>query len=1363
MRSFGIFVLLLLISLKAIYAQLQLQVTNQNNNLCYGDAGAKFTVTASGGTAPYLFSFDGGINYQSGDNNKPESKTYEKLRAGTYRVTVVDANRDRAIVSVNIGQGPPLTADVIIQDVTRCNAVNGQITINPFGGKPPYQFRRKDNFMNWTNNNVFDNLRMGEYNFEVRDGNGCITSVYGQVAPPIFLDARIGAVVNPDNCTTSNGSVTLIPPTTGSGNYQYRIASQWGAWQNSPIFTNLYSGEHRFEVRDLNNSCTQDVRFYLSYSNPLSGKAVVTNAPPCPMNATGTVEITATGGTPPYQFNFNNLGYSNTNVYTSLQKGMYRYAIQDANGCSFFGLVYIWNSGNDLRVNAMATDARCFQNDGTITANASGGTPPYQYQMENRGGFVNTNTFNNLPTGRYIIKVKDSGGCESSTWVQVKNPLRMTVDTLQMPTCYGMEGDGIIRVNASGSTGPYEYSIDQGANWQDENIFDNLGMESNYILMVRDVSNGSDKGCTAEFPFRFESPGFEIQRDIQAQSFCDTIRPKCDGTLGKIIIHARPSRFKYEYSLSYMNPQGELDSPNPRDWQTDSVFNNLEAGKTYYPFVRIRMCSPEDGKKYYPIGILRYANGTPIAKMDTVGDSLVRVNGIRFVANMRATFDISHLTTCGATDGRITVHARGTAPFQFSVNGGVYQSDSVLTGLPAGKQTIRVKDGTGCIQTFVREINTPTPFGFSVSATGVSRSGATDGKLFFDLTNGVAFPVTVHINDGLLLDNNNQERQLTQLSETLEQQPEGWYYVEVKDANGCIARDTAFIGIDRQGFDNKVSGFVFEDINNNGTRDPGENAIPDVMIYVLTPTGDRPVLYGSTDQFGFYSLSLKEGEWNIYARSPAYSTRSYPTQDYHTIRFTRPNQAQSGRDFGFYRDPNAQDVTVTVTNVGGLIRGRKARYMITRWNRGNKVMDGTVKFKNDPLVVLNPNQDFLPVNDGFNNGEYLWNYNNLRKGRFENITINGNLDPVGTNGTVVKCSASIDPTTGDMFQDNNINEDQTIIIAPLDPNIKIVQRENGSKADTIFQNETLIYTIFFQNLGNAPAHTVRIVDEFDEHFDMTTFETIASSFATPQVCYRGGVEDLTTFSPTSSTGKATVMWTMTGIDLPAKIVDEAGSIGFVKFRIKLRQDPKMECEYLLKNSMKIYFDYEEPVEPKQPALTLVNPKPTGEFTATPETLSVGEPVLIEPQTLKYYKEGQWFAPDARGTIPNIINSQTEKPFTVSYDTPGEKTITLKLKNDYCESELIEKKVYVVKGEVIPNTFTPNNDGINDFWEFQSPELERLQVSIFDRWGTKVYDTDGTEAKWDGKNCPTGNYFFHMEKTFRNGKKQQVSGSITLLR
>jgi len=1362
MRSLGLFMLLLFTTLGTAYAQLQLQVTNQNNNLCYGDAGAKFTVTASGGTAPYLFSFDGGVNYLSGDNNKPESKTYEKLPAGTYRVMVVDANRDRAIVSVSITQGDPFYASATATNVTRCGAYNGQVTINATGGKPPYQYREHNGWSSWVNSNVFPNLSIGEYRYDVRDANGCITTVVSYVAPPVYLNARIGAVVNPDNCTTSNGSITLIPPTTGSGNYQYRIASQWGGWQNDPDFNNLNTGSYRFEVRDLNNNCVQDVRFYLSYNNPLSGRAVVTNAPPCPMDATGTVELTASGGTPPYQFSFNNSGYSNTTVYGNLTKGPYTYRISDANGCSFWGIVNLWNSGNDLRLNLTATDARCFQNDGTITANASGGTPPYQYQIDERGGLVNSNVFNNLRTGQYDVKVQDSKGCVAWAWIQVKNPLRMSVDTLQMPTCYGREGDGSIRVNATGSPGPYEYSIDRGANWQDNNLFENLGMESYYTIMVRDVSNGNDKGCTAEFPFRFDSLIGGINSEILLLSSCDTIQPKCDGTPGKIIIHARPSRVKFEYSLSPYQRQGEFPTPTAKDWQTDSVFNNLEAGVTYYPHVRIRRCLQND-QNNFPIPIQKYADGTLINRVDTIMDSMRFVTGIRFNPKMRATFDISHLTTCGATDGRITVHARGTAPFQFSVNSGAFQADSVLSGLSAGMQTIQVKDGTGCIQTFVREIHTPTPFGFSVSATGVSRSGATDGKLFFDLTNGVAFPVTVRINNGLLLDNNNQERQLTQLSENLEQQPEGWYYVEVKDANGCIARDTAFIGIDRQGFDNDVSGFVFEDVNNNGTRDPGENAIPDVMIYVLSPTGDRPVLYGSTDQFGFYSLSLKEGEWNIYARGPAYSTRSYPAQDYHTIRFTRPNQDQSGRDFGFHRDPNAQDVTVTVTNVGGLIRSGKARYMITRWNRGNKVMDGTVKFKNDPLVILNPTQDFLPVNDGFNNGEYLWNYNNFRKGIFENITIYGNLDPAGTNGTPVGCSASIDPTTGDMFLPNNNNTDTTIITAPLDPNIKIVQRENGSKADTVFQDETLIYTIFFQNLGNAPAHTVRIVDEFDEHFDMTTFETIASSFATPQVSYRGGVEDLTTFSPTSSTSKVTVMWTMTGIDLPAKSVDEAGSIGFVKFRIKLRQDPKMECEYQLKNSMKIYFDYEEPVEPKQPALTLVNPKPTGEFTATPETLSVGEPVLVEPKTLKYYDGGEWSAPDARGTIPTITNSQTAKPFTVSYDTPGEKTITLKLKNDYCESDPIEKRVYVVKGDVMPNTFSPNNDGINDFWEIRSPELERLQVSIFDRWGTKVYDTDGTEAKWDGKNCPTGNYFFQMEKTFRNGKKQQVSGSITLLR
>ena len=55
----------------------------------------------------------------------------------------------------------------------------------------------------------------------------------------------------------------------------------------------------------------------------------------------------------------------------------------------------------------------------------------------------------------------------------------------------------------------------------------------------------------------------------------------------------------------------------------------------------------------------------------------------------------------------------------------------------------------------------------------------------------------------------------------------------------------------------------------------------------------------------------------------------------------------------------------------------------------------------------------------------------------------------------------------------------------------------------------------------------------------------------------------------------------------------------------------------------------------------------------------------------------------------------------------------------------------------PNAFTPNNDGINDFFEFYGSYPKSIRVKISNRWGQTVYESDQINFKWDGTNIQTG--------------------------
>jgi gliding motility-associated-like protein len=87
---------------------------------------------------------------------------------------------------------------------------------------------------------------------------------------------------------------------------------------------------------------------------------------------------------------------------------------------------------------------------------------------------------------------------------------------------------------------------------------------------------------------------------------------------------------------------------------------------------------------------------------------------------------------------------------------------------------------------------------------------------------------------------------------------------------------------------------------------------------------------------------------------------------------------------------------------------------------------------------------------------------------------------------------------------------------------------------------------------------------------------------------------------------------------------------------------------------------------------------------------------------------------------------------------------------------------------IPNVFTPNGDGLNDFFKIDFVNLESLDMSIYDRWGKFLYSTGDKNFQWNGtfngNPLPEGVYFYEMK--FKYGDDANIydeKGTITLLR
>jgi large repetitive protein len=123
----------------------------------------------------------------------------------------------------------------------------------------------------------------------------------------------------------------------------------------------------------------------------------------------------------------------------------------------------------------------------------------------------------------------------------------------------------------------------------------------------------------------------------------------------------------------------------------------------------------------------------------------------------------------------------------------------------------------------------------------------------------------------------------------------------------------------------------------------------------------------------------------------------------------------------------------------------------------------------------------------------------------------------------------------------------------------------------------------------------------------------------------------------------------------------------------------------------------------------------------------------------------------------------------SYLKEGEYEITLQVTDIYgCISE-VKKRIRVFDYFlVMPNAFTPNGDGLNDYFFPRFVNIESLEFWVLNKWGETIYYTDDLEANgWDGtvggKDAPPGNYVYKLSFKTLDGRLQNKTEVFLLLK
>ena len=443
------------------------------NVSCNGASDGSVDLTIGGGTPGYTYVWDNGAG----------TEDLSGVSAGTYNVTVTDANGCVIISSVSLTEPPVITETMTATIFTggwnvSCNgASDGSIDLSVNGGTPGYTY-------SWDNGAVTEDLSgvpVGAYSVVITDVNGCTLpgSITLSEPPVITVLAQVVSDYNGEDisCAGASDGVVMATVNGGTPGYVYVWTDAGGNVVSTlPNAGNLSAGVYTVTIMD-QNGCTTSTAVTVQSPAPLNTVSQVTTNYngediSCFGASDGGVTSTPSGGVAPYTYewtNSSNVLVSNTQSASGLLEGLYTVLITDANGCQFADQVTV-EEPEELQVNSTVTsdyngqDISCYNaTDGSATVVVAGGTGPFTYMWIDAGGqsVGSTQSVSGLGAGTYTVVVTDANGCQSTSTVVLSDPGPLFTDINTLTDYFGMpvscenNEDGTIEVVFGGGTPTY--------------------------------------------------------------------------------------------------------------------------------------------------------------------------------------------------------------------------------------------------------------------------------------------------------------------------------------------------------------------------------------------------------------------------------------------------------------------------------------------------------------------------------------------------------------------------------------------------------------------------------------------------------------------------------------------------------------------------------------------------------------------------------------------------------------------------------------------------------------------------------------------------------------------------------------------
>ncbi len=812
------------------------------NITCFGAANGSVLLTGAGGS--------GGYEYNFNNTGWSSNANYTGLAVGTYSYLVRDSNGcSPASQNVSITQ-PTQVSGSISATIIRCSAsgtVPAVVTVTGSGGTGAYTYSFNGT-SNFTSTNTYSTSTAGTVTAYIRDANGCQVGPLSVTINTLQPITGINLVDNGYDCSTTpqGGRVSLTAIKAGSlANVVYQIASGPAGFDTATNttgnFVSLAPGNYVFRATDTATDCSFTISHTIVGTPQIVAGGSVTTNITC-FGSTGTIRFTVNGaGTSGYNYVIRNAANAivqqangvpasttTITVATALTAGTYTITATDVlTNCQAIYAVTLTQPAAALDVTATATTVNCNQYSAIIDADATGGTLNYTYAA-GQGAVVPTvfdtndkitvNTVNGTQLN-WIVYVRDANGCTDTfpiTIIEENRPVITSV-TINNQCTATSSSTFVITANATGIA-PLTYSID-GTNFQTANSF--TVTPGTYTVTVKD-GNGCTTAATTPIVVYARLTASTVVKELDCS-------PTPDAT---ITVNAVGGRTGYTYEVSTNGGTSYTSIPS-------NVYSNITAAGTYLikvidanncEFVTTTIINPivaptvtftkvdvscnggsngsvqlfgadgvpgytysNDGTTYGAISLFEnlaagnYTFYVKDSKQCTASVAVTITQPTVLVATATATtFTCSPTNTKQSAVVTIAVPTTGTAPYQYSFNGGDYTNNNTLTVNDNGSdQTINysVRDAKGCTtavqQIIINRLNPPVIATITGTPILCSPATSTTSTVTITTTNGVGALAYEILSGPVVNTSGATSGQFSGLTP-------GTYSFKVTDVNGCF-------------------------------------------------------------------------------------------------------------------------------------------------------------------------------------------------------------------------------------------------------------------------------------------------------------------------------------------------------------------------------------------------------------------------------------------------------------------------------------------------------------------------------------------------------------------------------------------------